>query len=146
MEFIEEFAIEKLGVVENNIATMMDKHYILESRLRRDDESIEDVQKTTNHVCDLCKLAGASDMKTKKNPLEKIEEDKIELEKRKKEEESRQVEEIKVLDDIPNDPLASLENCTLDEIISILQNQACDPLVDSNQVGFGTFIANHVIK
>jgi hypothetical protein len=56
------------------------------------------------------------------------------------------VEEIKVLDDIPNDPLASLENCTLDEIISILQNQACDPLVDSNQVGFGTFIANNVIK
>jgi hypothetical protein len=51
-----------------------------------------------------------------------------------------------VLDDIPNDPLSSLENFTIDEIISILQNHACDPNVDSKQVGFGTIIANHVIK
>jgi hypothetical protein len=65
---------------------------------------------------------------------------------KKKEEESRQVKEIKLLDDIPNDPLASLENCTLDEIVSILQNNACDPHVDYNQADFCTFIANHVIK
>jgi hypothetical protein len=51
-----------------------------------------------------------------------------------------------MLDDIPNNPLASLKKCTLDEIISILQNHACDPLVDSNQTGFGTFIVNDVIK
>jgi hypothetical protein len=51
-----------------------------------------------------------------------------------------------MLDDIPNDPLAFLENCTLDEIIFILQNYVCDPLVDSNQAAFGSFIANHVIK
>jgi hypothetical protein len=51
-----------------------------------------------------------------------------------------------MLDDIPNDPLASPENCTLDEIISGLQNHACDPSVDSNQAGFGSFMANHVIK
>jgi hypothetical protein len=57
-----------------------------------------------------------------------------------------QVEEIKMLDYIPSDHLALLENCTLDEIISILQNHACDPLVDSNQAGFATVIANHVIK
>jgi hypothetical protein len=38
-------------------------------------------------------------------------------------------EEIRMLDDIPNDTLASLENCTLDEIISILQNHACDPTI-----------------
>jgi hypothetical protein len=109
--------------------------------LRIDDESIEDVQKRTNHVCDLYKLAGALKMKTKKNPLEEIE-----IEKKKKEEESRKVEEIKMLDDIANDPLASLENFTLDEIISVLQNHACDPHVDYNQGGFGSFIANHVTK
>jgi Mor family transcriptional regulator len=51
-----------------------------------------------------------------------------------------------MLDDIPNDSLASLENCTLDEVISILQNYACDPIVNSNQVGSGSSIANHVIK
>jgi hypothetical protein len=41
--------------------------------------------------------------------------------------------------------LASLEICTLDEIISILYNHTYDPLVDSSQAGFDTFIANHVI-
>jgi hypothetical protein len=51
-----------------------------------------------------------------------------------------------MLNDIPNDPLASLENCTLDEIISILQSHASDPVVNSNQAGSGSFIANHVIK
>jgi hypothetical protein len=68
----------------------------------------------------------------------------IELEEKK--EESRQVEEIKMLDDIPNDHLASPKNCTLDKILSILQNHGCDPHVDSNQAGFDTLIANHVIK
>jgi hypothetical protein len=49
--------------------------------LRRDDESIEDFHKRTNHVCDLCKLAGPLKMKTTKKSLEKIEEV---LEKKKK--------------------------------------------------------------
>jgi hypothetical protein len=110
---------------------MMDKLNLFESSLRRDDESIEDVQKRTNHVCYLCKLAGASKMKTKKKLLEKIE-----LEKENKEEEIRKVEDIKMLDDIPNNPLSSLENCTLDENISILQNHTSDPLVNSNQRRF----------
>jgi hypothetical protein len=65
-------------------------------------------------------------------------------EKEKKEEEdSRQVEGIRMLDDIPNNPL---ENCTLNEYLSMLQNHACDPTVVTNHVGFGSFITNHVIK
>jgi hypothetical protein len=71
MEFLEGFAIKELGVVENNIASMMDKIDLFESSLRRDDESIEDVQKIINHVCDLCKLVGAFKMKTKKRHLRK---------------------------------------------------------------------------
>jgi hypothetical protein len=78
MEFLEDFAIEKLGLVENDIAAMIDKLDIFKIILRRDDESIEDVQGRTNHVCDLCKLASASKMKTKKKPLEKIEKEKKE--------------------------------------------------------------------
>jgi hypothetical protein len=74
------------------------------------------------------------------------EEDRLErVDKYNKEEESTQVEEIRLLDDIPNDPLTSLENCTLDEIILYLQNHSCDPIVNSDQAGFGYFIANHVI-
>jgi hypothetical protein len=51
-----------------------------------------------------------------------------------------------MLEDIPNDPLASLNNCTVDESISILQNHACDPTIDTNKAGFGSYIANHLIK
>jgi hypothetical protein len=40
--------------------------------------------------------------------------------RKERREESNQVEEIRMLDDIPNDPLSYLENCTLDEVISIL--------------------------
>jgi hypothetical protein len=41
-----------------------------------------------------------------------------------------------MLNDIPNDPLASLENYTLDEVISFLQNHACDATTNVNQTGF----------
>jgi hypothetical protein len=51
-----------------------------------------------------------------------------------------------MLDDITNDTLASLENCTLNELISILQNYACDPTTNVKQAGFGSYITNHVIK
>jgi hypothetical protein len=40
MEFLEDFAIEKLGEVENNIVAMMDKLDLFESSLRIDNESI----------------------------------------------------------------------------------------------------------
>jgi hypothetical protein len=80
------------------------------------------------------------------SPIVSIEKKRKDVEKAKKEEESRQVEEIRMLDDIPNEPLASLENCSLDEIIYILQNHASDPIVNSKQASFGSFIANHIIK
>jgi uncharacterized protein (UPF0147 family) len=84
--------------------------------------------------------------KKEEERLDKLEEERLEkLEKETKEEESRQVEEIRILDDIPNDTLASLENCTLDEIISILQNHACDPTINTKR-GSGSYIANHIIK
>jgi hypothetical protein len=78
--------------------------------------------------------------------LERLENERLErVEKYNKEEESTQVEEIRLIDDIPNDTLTSLENCTLDKIILYLQNHSCDPTVNSDQAGFGYFIANHVI-
>jgi hypothetical protein len=42
--------------------------------------------------------------------------------------------------------IPSLENCTHDEVISILQNYACDPTINTNQADFGSYIANHAIK
>jgi hypothetical protein len=67
------------------------------------------------------------------------------LEKEKKEEEIRKIEEIWMLEDIPNDPLVILK---LHSWWSYLYftNYVCDPTMNVNQVGFGSYIANYVIK
>ena len=63
----------------------------------------------------------------------------------KTEHDERKVEEVKMLSEV-NDPLLDLENCNLHELISILQKFASDPSIDVNQSGFGSYIANHVLK
>ena len=57
----------------------------------------------------------------------------------------REVEEVKILSEV-KDPLLDLENCNLHELISILQKFASDPSINTNQAGFGSYIANHVLK
>ena len=44
------------------------------------------------------------------------------------------------------DPWLDLENCSLHELISTLQKFASDPSIDFNKFGFGSYIANHVLK
>ena len=44
------------------------------------------------------------------------------------------------------EPLLDLENYSLHELISILQKFASDPSINVNQEGFGSYIANHVLK
>jgi hypothetical protein len=44
------------------------------------------------------------------------------------------------------DPLLDLEKCSLHELMSILQKFASDPSINANQAGFGSYIANHVLK
>ena len=39
-----------------------------------------------------------------------------------------------------------LEDCSLKELISTLQKFASDSSIDVNQAGFGSYIANHVLK
>ena len=55
------------------------------------------------------------------------------------------VEEVKMLSEV-KDPLLDLENCSLHELISILQKFASDPPINTNQAGFGSYIANHALK
>ena len=57
----------------------------------------------------------------------------------------KKVEEVKMLNEV-KDPLLDLENCSLHELISILQKFASDPSINTNQAGFGSYIANHVLK
>jgi hypothetical protein len=44
------------------------------------------------------------------------------------------------------DPLLDLGKCSLHELINILQKFASDPPINTNQAGFGSYIANHVFK
>jgi hypothetical protein len=57
----------------------------------------------------------------------------------------RKVEEVKILSEA-KDPLLDLEKSSLHELISILQKFASDPSINANQAGFGSYIANHVLK
>jgi hypothetical protein len=57
----------------------------------------------------------------------------------------RKVEEVKMLSEV-KDPLLDLEKCSLHELINILQKFASDPSINTNQAGFGSYIANHVLK
>jgi hypothetical protein len=57
----------------------------------------------------------------------------------------KEVEEVKMLSEV-KDPLLDLEKCRLHELINILQKFASDPSINANQAGFGSYIANHVLK
>ena len=61
-------------------------------------------------------------------------------------EEEKQVEEVKMLSEKIAEPLLDLDKCSLNELISLLQKFANDPSFNVHQTGFGSFIANHVIK
>jgi hypothetical protein len=41
--------------------------------------------------------------------------------------------------------LLDLDICSLNELINILQNFANDPSFNVHQIGFGSYIANHVV-
>jgi hypothetical protein len=47
----------------------------------------------------------------------------------------KEVEEVKILSEV-KDPLLDLENCSLHELMSILQKFASDPFINANQAGF----------
>ena len=57
----------------------------------------------------------------------------------------REFEEVKMLSEV-KDPLLDLENCSLHELISILQKFASDSSINTYQAGFGSYIANHDLK
>jgi hypothetical protein len=57
----------------------------------------------------------------------------------------KQVEEVKMLSET-KEPLLDLDKCSLYELINILQKFSNDPSINIHQAGFGSYIANYVIK
>jgi hypothetical protein len=60
--------------------------------------------------------------------------------------EEKQVEEVKILSDKIVEPLQYFDKCSLNDLINILQSFANDPSFNVHQTGFGSYIANSVIK
>jgi hypothetical protein len=61
-------------------------------------------------------------------------------------EEEKQVEEVNMHSEKFDEPLLDLDKCSLNELINIFQSFANDPFFNVHQTGFGSYIANHVIK
>ena len=53
---------------------------------------------------------------------------------------------MKMLNDVVTEPLLDLDKCSLSELITISQKFAKNPSINANQVGFGSYIANDVLK
>jgi hypothetical protein len=51
-----------------------------------------------------------------------------------------------MLSDNIKEHLLDLDKCSLNELINVLQSFANDPSFNIHQTGFGSYIANHVIK
>jgi hypothetical protein len=60
--------------------------------------------------------------------------------------EEKEVEEVNMLSNNIKEPLLDLDKCSLNDLINILQNFSNDPSFNVHQTGFGSYIANHVIK
>ena len=60
-------------------------------------------------------------------------------------EKGRKVEEVKMLSEV-KEPLLGIDNCSLQELVSILQKFASDYFINYDQAGFGSYIANHLLK
>jgi hypothetical protein len=60
--------------------------------------------------------------------------------------EEKEVEEVKMFFDNIKEPLLDLNKCSLNELINLLQSFSNDPSFNVYQTGFGSYIANHVIK
>jgi hypothetical protein len=60
--------------------------------------------------------------------------------------EEKQVEEVKMLSDNINEYLFDLDKHSLNELTNILQSFANDSPFNVYQTGFGSYIANHIIK
>jgi hypothetical protein len=60
--------------------------------------------------------------------------------------EEKEVEEVKMLSNNIKELLLDLDKCTLNKLTNILQIFSKDTSFNIHQIGFGSYIANHVIK
>jgi hypothetical protein len=57
----------------------------------------------------------------------------------------KKIEEVKMLREV-REPLFDLDKCSLHELVAIVEKFSKDHSININQAGFGSYIANYVIK
>jgi hypothetical protein len=57
----------------------------------------------------------------------------------------KQIEEVKMISDV-REPSVDLDKCSLHDLLAILEKFSQDPTINVHQAGFGSYIANYVIK
>ena len=117
------------------LARNFDNSYIL--RLNKDEVQLDDAHKRTFMLSNVLKNAPSFDSHNEPNLTNLLV---------KANDETTKVEELKMLNDVVTEPLLDLDKCSLSELITILQKFAKDPSINANQAGFGSYIANHVLK
>jgi DUF438 domain-containing protein len=134
LEHLGLFPNDKLEGMEHDISNIMQKIDLFENELKKDDKPISDIKQRIDLMCDVFKTVGSFKTFPKRNPHQHV----LRTTKEEKDEEPKQVEEIKMLSDIPNDPLLNLEKCSLHELLAMLHKYANDSTINMHQAGFGS--------
>ena len=123
--------------IEFGISTIHNKIDSFLKELNKDEVQLDDAHKRTSMLRNVLKNAASFDSYHKPNLSDLLVNTMDEIAK---------VEELKMLNDVVTEPLLDLDKCSLSELITILQKFAKDPSINANQAGFGSYIANHVLK
>ena len=111
---LELFANDKLDKLEDDISNMMQKLDLFNNELQKDEKPVSNVKIKIDHMCEIFKTVGSFKTFHKRNPHHH------ELRTIEEEEETKQVEEIKMLE-IYNESSINLDTCTLHELLTMLQ-------------------------
>ena len=123
--------------IEFSISTILNKIDSFRKELNKDEVQLDDAHKRTSMLSNVLKNASSFDSYHKPN-LSDLLVNTLD--------ETTKVEELRMLNDVVTEPLLDLDKCSLSELITILQKFAKDPSINANQAGFGSYIANHVLK
>jgi hypothetical protein len=118
------------------------------SKLKNSNECFNDIGKKVRAVENHVKINGSLIGNVHKKTLfmSKLLVHDGSLIKYEEEEEEKQAEAVKMLSDTITESLLDLDKCCFNEPMNIFQNFATDPYFNVHQTGFGSYIANHVIK
>jgi hypothetical protein len=129
-----ELYSKEIPRIDDKLVDIMYKLQLCEGEFLERKDHLNNVEKKVGFISDILEK-DAPVKHYKRLPLQK----KVWVRKEK------EVEEVKMFSEV-KDPLLDLEKSSLHDLMSILQKFTGDPSINANQGGFGSYIANHVLK